>query len=114
MEPVYRKHILQRPLIAYSGSPLGQIGILPSGTSLRYIESFPEGFDRFQIYLNVERFPLPLEEEKRPNFVDPLSAFPNQNITAEDRVISTDELRRLLHSLHVTKSDLEMLIESYE
>src|SRR5437016_770054 len=83
MKVTTKHHILRSPLIVYSGWPHGQVGVLPVGTSLRYVESFPEGFDRFIVFVNVERSPLPLEEMTPRGLVDPLSASPAGNAGTE-------------------------------
>jgi hypothetical protein len=108
MKVTTKHHVLRYPLIVYSGGPQSQIGILPRGTSLRYVESFPEGFDRFIVFVNVERSPLPLDDISPPELVDPLSAPPGR------RTITTEELQKLLHSLSVERGDLNKLLESYE
>jgi len=103
-----RQHILQSPLIVYSGGPVGLPGLLPKGTCLRYMESFDEGFDRYQIYVNVERFPLPLEDAQYPDLVDPLSAF-----QPSEAAIDLEELRKILQTLGVRREDIQLLLHSY-
>jgi hypothetical protein len=107
-------HVLHSPLIVYSGGPQSHIGILPTGTSLRYVESFPEGFDRFVAFVNVERSPLALEEIAPPGLVDPLSARPGETTPGEQPTVTIEELQRVLHSLGVRRSDLNRLLESYK
>jgi hypothetical protein len=108
MNVATKHHVLQEPLVVYSGGPQSQIGVLPRGTSLRYVESFPEGFDRFIVFVNVERSPLPLDEISPPDLVDPLFAPPGR------RALTKEELQKLLHSLGVKRADLDKLLESYE
>lgn len=109
-----KHHILRYPLIVYSGGPQNQIGVLPGGSSLRYVESFAEGFDRFLVFVNVERSPLALEEITPPDLVDPLSApFVGQTPIGYPSV-TIEELSKLLRSLGVKKSDLHQVFESYE
>jgi hypothetical protein len=109
-----KQHVLRAPLVVYSqNQPFGP-GVLPPGTSLRYVESFPEGFDRFLVFVNVERFPLPLEEVSPPELVDPLSATSGTSSEEGNLVIPIDELIKLLRSLGVKKTDLTQLVDSYE
>lgn len=114
MSAATRHHVLHSPLVVYSGGPQSHIGILPTGTSLRYVESFPEGFDRFVVFVNVERAPLALEEIVPPGLVDPLSAMPDEKTGGGQSAITIEELQRVLRSLGVSKSDLNRLLESYQ
>lgn len=109
-----KHHRLQSPLVVYSGGPHSHIGFLPSGTSLRYVDSFDEGFDRFLVYVNVERCPVTLRETIPSDLIDPLSAIPSDQTLPEHPMITLDELYSLLRSLGVSKSNLENLCEAYE
>jgi hypothetical protein len=113
MDMTNKHHILQAPLVVYSGGPQSQIGFLPSGTSLRYVETFAEGFDRFLVFVNVERSPLTLEEVVPQELVDPLSAISIEQ-SPDHSIFTIDELKKLLDGLGATKDDLQTLIESYE
>lgn len=111
---ITKRHILKSPLIVYSNSSKSYIGILPKGTSMRYIKSFDEGFDRFEVYVNVERFPLALEKIDPPDIEDPLFALPKEEISNDYSEINLDDLQNLLLSLGVKKDDLVRLCKTYE
>ena len=103
----YQRHILHAPMLVHAATSTGRRGLLPEGTCLRYVESFPEGFDRYQVHVNVERHPLDREPAERPDLIDPLTAFgpgPLDHAT----------LRALLRDLNVSKSDLQAVLNSYD
>jgi hypothetical protein len=114
MKATNKHHVLQRPLVVHSTGYASETGILPKGTSLRYVESFPEGFDRYVVFVNVERSPLDLKELSPPDLVDPLSALPHTKAEGEHAVMTAEELRTMLHGLGVKKSDLAALLTIYD
>jgi len=81
---VNRRHVLQIPyccLLWRTGCPSGNTS---SRTSLSYVQSYPEGFDRYAVFVNVERAAA-LENSTPPGLVDPLSApHIKQKITIEN------------------------------
>jgi hypothetical protein len=46
--------------------------MLPIGTTLYFDKSFPEGFTRYKVYVNIDRMPLALRELSDPSEIDPL------------------------------------------
>jgi hypothetical protein len=108
-----KQHILRTPLVVYSQTPYGEIGILPIGTTLRYVESFPEGFDRFTVFVNVERSPLALEEVNPPELVNPLSAIPGAAFESDGPPVAIEMLQKILRSLGIKREDLERLLDYY-
>ncbi|WP_075256952.1 hypothetical protein [Herbaspirillum camelliae] len=77
-------------------------GMLPIGTSLYYDTSFPEGFSRYKIYVNIDRMPLELETLQDPTMIDPVEAT----------AFSQDALLKLLRHHPLTKDDLHAIINS--
>ena len=67
-------HTLKQPLILSSNTPGKVLHLLPVGTTLYLDRSFPEGFTRYKIYVNVDRMPLALRELVDPSEIDPLEA----------------------------------------
>ncbi|WP_437296366.1 hypothetical protein [Sorangium sp. So ce426] len=102
-------HVLRTPLIIRSSDAVP--GILPTGTTLEYVERFSEGFDRYRVYVNVERRTLPLSEAPKRNYVSPVAAVDDDSAHA---VLDSGQLRELLRSLRVRKDDLERLVDTYD
>jgi hypothetical protein len=80
----------------------GPFQLLPKGTSLYYDQSYPEGFTRYMIYVNVDRYPLPTRELSDPTSVEPITAF----------AIDKGDLKRLLDGNPVTKEELTSILKS--
>lgn len=67
-------HTLKAPLVLVSDQPANTVHLLPIGTTLYYEKSFPEGFTRYKIYVNVDRMPLDLRYLSDPTEINPLEA----------------------------------------
>ena len=104
-------HVLDQPLVVRSPSGTG---VLPPSTTLRHLRRYPEGFDRYCVLVNVERTPLPLEEETPPGAASPLAAVPRLDAPGDDHRLSPDALLSLLRSVGATREDLELVLESYD
>jgi hypothetical protein len=107
------RHVLKVPLIIYSNEFATAPGILPIGTSLRYLESLSEGIDRYHVLLNVERFPLALEKVPRADLVEPITSFGPVAPDARP-ALAPEDLAALLHALNVSRADLERLVPHFE
>lgn len=103
-------YVMKEPLIAFSNEPFRSIGVLPAGTTLHYEQTFPEGFDRYRVFVNIEGSQFPLHDVPREDLVDPLTSFAAEEAQA---IISIERLKELLTSLGVTKADLEALLANY-
>lgn len=109
-----KHHVLLTPLVVYSGGPESETGVLPKGTSLRYVESFPEGFDRYVVFVNVERSPFALEEIAPAGLVDPLSAIPGEKNAGEHSIVTIEELKQILRAVGVRRNHLKELLDTYD
>ena len=112
MSEPYQRHVLSGPLVVHASGDPGRTGFLPPGTSLRYVRTFPEGFDRYRLDLNVERFPLDLVDADPPDLVDPLVSLPA--LDGPRPGADPAELRGLLDALGVTRADLDAVRKTYE
>ncbi len=65
-------------------------------------QSFPEGFTRYKIYVNVEGVTLPSKIEADPTLITPISAFP----------IGKTELRQLFRQYPLSKEELASILKS--
>jgi hypothetical protein len=71
---VTKVHTLKAPLILLSNEHSKDVHLLPAGTTLYFDQSFPEGFTRYKVYINIDRMPLPLRDLADPTEVDPIEA----------------------------------------
>jgi hypothetical protein len=95
-------HTLKAPLMLVSNEPTKNLHLLPVGTTLYFDQSFPEGFTRYKIYINVDRMPLTLRDLADPTEVDPIEA----------RALGKPELAKALRDYPLTRQDLEAILQS--
>jgi hypothetical protein len=95
-------HTLEYPLIVSSDIASSHQHLLPKGTVLYFDKSFPEGFTRYKIYVNIDRMPLELKDLPDPTEISPLEAA----------APSKEDLIKLLKEYPLTKSDLESILSS--
>ena len=67
-------HVTKQPMLVSSNTASTVMHLLPAGTTLYFDKSYPEGFTRYKVYVNVDRMPLALRELADPNEIDPLEA----------------------------------------
>lgn len=95
-------HVLEAPLLLLSNEMNDYLHMLPRGTTLYYDKSFPEGFSRYKVYINVDRMPLPLKELADPTTIAPLDAY----------ALDAADLQRALRDYPLSKRDLEAILRS--
>lgn len=95
-------HRLKAPLILASNTPTKNLHLLPAGTTLYYDSSFPEGFTRYKVYINIDRMPLALVELDDPTEIDPIDARP----------LDKSDLIKALRDYPLTRTDLEAILNS--
>lgn len=95
-------HKLEYPLMLSSNVGSNNIHMLPRGTVLYFDKSYPEGFTRYKVYVNIDRTPLKLEDLADPTEIDPIDAA----------VPSKEDLLKLLSDYPLTKGDLESILNS--
>lgn len=93
-------HRLAAPL--QLGTKEASNGLLPVGTTLYYDTSFPEGFSRYKIYVNIDRMPLPLENLPDSTMIAPIEAAPFRQ----------DALLKLLKNRPLTRKDLDTILST--
>ncbi|WP_284335726.1 hypothetical protein [Comamonas sp. NoAH] len=108
---------LEFPLMLTGAGEVKQTYLLPKGTSLYYDQSFPEGFARYKVYINVEGVMLEPKQVTEKFWLDPLTAFP---IGAEqlkqllfEYPLSKEDLVAVLNSKSLSKEDIRSLLEEY-
>jgi hypothetical protein len=91
--------------------------MLPVGTTLYFDKSFPEGFTRYKVYVNVDRMPLALRDLPDPSEINPLEAraFDRQALSQalRDYPLSRQELEAVLQSPHLTKEEIREVFNRY-
>ncbi|AKN68073.1 transmembrane protein [Herbaspirillum seropedicae] len=92
-------------------------GMLPVGTSLYYDTSFPEGFSRYKIYVNIDRMPLELETLQDPTMIDPVEATAFSQDAVVNRLrnhpFTKDELRAIINSGYLSKDDIKEVLSEF-
>lgn len=99
---VTKVHKLEYPLILSSDLSSKNTHMLPKGTVLYFDKSYPEGFTRYKIYVNIDRMPLKLDDLSDPTEIAPIDAV----------APSKDDLIKILRDYPLTKSDLESILDS--
>lgn len=95
-------HTLEFPMLLIS-EKVGKVeSLLPAGTVLYADQSFPEGFTRYKVYINIDRYPLKLSELPDPTMIAPLEARP----------LEKSDLQRFLKEYPLNRADLEAILKS--
>jgi hypothetical protein len=95
-------HKLEFPLLLSGADEHGPFQLLPKGTTLYQDQTYPEGFTRYIMYVNVDRLPLPARELNDSTEIRPLTAF----------AIDKHDLKRLLDENPLTKEELVGILKS--
>ncbi|WP_085633344.1 hypothetical protein [Pseudomonas sp. R16(2017)] len=108
------------PLLIEGQSGDDNYYVLPIGTTLYHDKSFPEGHDRYVVYLNhkgsIAHEEVPMKPEYGGSFIDPLWL---QNIDADTLKdifkrfpLSKKDISAALKTNEITKDDLADIIRS--
>ena len=97
-----KAHTLKFPLLLSGEEKAGPLYLLPTGTTMYLDQTYPEGFSRYIVYVNVDRFPLPTHELSDPTSIRPITAYPMEK----------EDLTRLLSRNPVTKAELAAILNS--
>lgn len=110
-------HTLKQPLILSSNVTGKVLHLLPTGSTLYFDKSFPEGFTRYKIYVNIDRTPLTLRELADPNEIDPLDARPFDKAALAEALraypLTKEELATILQSPQLTKEEIKEVFTKY-
>ena len=110
-------HTLKAPLLLSSPEQSKNMHLLPKGTTLYFDKSFPEGFSRYKVYINIDRMPLALKDLSDPTEVIPIDATaPSQSDVRKlllDYPITKDDLSAILKSGQLTKDDIRQLLVEF-
>lgn len=110
-------HTLKQPLLVSSDKASKRLHLLPIGTTLYFGKSFPEGFTRCKIYVNIDRMPLALHELSDPTEIDPIEArvFDKQALdqALRDYLPTRQELAKIFESPHLAREDVRGVRADY-
>jgi hypothetical protein len=95
-------HTLESPLLLAGAKENSPFHLLPAGTTLYFDQSYPEGFTRYIVYVNVDHYPLETQELDDPTLIIPITAFP----------LDKEDLKRLLVRNPITKAELASILKS--
>ena len=116
-QKITKVHTLKQPLIIASNDAGKVLHILPAGATLYFDKSFPEGFTRYKIFVNVDRMPLALQEQADPNEIDPLEARAFDKPTLAQALrnypLTREELAAILQSPQLTRQDVQEVLKEY-
>jgi hypothetical protein len=76
--------------------------LLPSGTTLYYDGSLPEGVVRYRIYVNVEGVQHELQPVADPETISPATLYP----------VGKDDLISLLNAVKLDKDDVKAILSN--
>ncbi len=114
---VPKVHKLEAPLMLAGGHENNATTLLPRGTSMYFDQSFPEGFTRYIVYVNVEGVQLELKEANDKFWLDPLSAWPVDKPTLQELLkkypLSKEDLSAILGSGSLSKEEIRDLLREY-
>lgn len=116
-ESMTKVHVLTSPMLLASPKTSKVQHLLPAGTTLYFDKSFPEGFTRYKVYVNVDRFPLALADQTDPNLIDPIEATPidanDLRKLLNDYPLGRDDLSAILKSSKLSREDIRKVLEEY-
>ena len=116
-EKTAKVHVLQQPMLVSSNGAGKVLHVLPIGTTLYLDKSYPEGFTRYKVYVNVDRMPLGLRELPDANEIDPLEARPFDKPALVQALreypLTRQELAAILQSPHLTKPEIQEVFDEY-
>jgi hypothetical protein len=117
MNKMTKVHELEFPLMLEGSGVDGHNYLLPRGTKLYFEKSFPEGFARYRIYVNVEGVNLESREQNDPTTISPLTAYPIGKAELikllREYPISKDELASILRSGSISKEEIKAVLEEF-
>lgn len=117
MKKMTKVHELEFPLMLEGSGVEGHNYLLPKGTKLYFEKSFPEGFARYRVYVNVEGVNLESREQSDPTTISPLMAYPVGKAELvkllREHPITKDELAAILKSGQLSKEEIRAVLEEF-
>lgn len=110
---------LKEPLLLNAEGEIHNYHILPTGTTLYLDHSFPEGHDRYRVYINFKgAFEHEVIESDKSNFISPIWAYNIQKADISklisDTPVSKDDLIRILKARNMTRDDLADIVRNWK
>lgn len=110
---------LNEPLLLSVVGQTKYYHLLPAGTPLYFDESFPEGYTRYKVYINIKGAfaSEPIESDKvnlvAPIFAATIKKDEVQQLVA-DTPISKDDLVSILKARKMTRDELVQLVRDWK
>ncbi|NHZ36764.1 hypothetical protein [Massilia rubra] len=95
-------YVLDAPMLLAADSRDKNLHLLPKGTTLYYDQGFPEGVERYRVYVNLDHNILKLKQLDDPTRITPIRA----------QAIEAHELKRALRDYPLTKTELQAILKS--
>lgn len=110
---------LKEPLLLNAEGEIRNYHMLPAGTALYLGHSFPEGHDRYRVYINFKgAFEHEVIQSDKPNFISPIWAYNIQKADISklisDTPVSKDDLIRILKARNMTRDDLADIVRNWK
>ncbi|MEC3766280.1 MULTISPECIES: hypothetical protein [Cupriavidus] len=116
-EETPKVHKLQYPLMLTGGNSDSPAAMLPRGTSLYFDRTFPEGFVRYKVYINVEGTKLEPRDAAEKFWLDPLTATPFDKDSLHALLtrfpLGKHDFSAVLGSGQLTKEEIRDLLRAY-
>lgn len=116
--PLYKTtkvHMLDAPMVLSADNMSAHLHLLPKGTTLYFDQGFAEGFQRYRVYVNIDRMPLALKQLDDPTMIAPLqarAADPAELSGAPRKpVLSKQELAAILASGSMTRAEIKAVFD---
>jgi hypothetical protein len=110
-------HRLTAPLLISAEGQDGGFHLLPKGTLMYFDKSYPEGFTRYKIYVNVDRMPLKNEPLPEPTLIEPIEATSIDGLTLskilKEHPIRKEELTAIIKTNAMSKDEIKAVLEDY-
>jgi hypothetical protein len=110
-------HRLTAPLLVNADGQDRGFHLLPKGTLMYFDKSYPEGFTRYKIYVNVDRMPLKNEPLSDPTLIEPIEASSIDGATLskilKEHPIRKDELAAIIKTNAMSKDEIKAVLEDY-
>lgn len=116
--PLYKStkvYVLDAPMVLSTDATSAHVHLLPKGTTLYFDDAFAEGFERYRVYVDIDRTPLVLKELDDPTRIAPIRARMMEDDDLQRAphkpVLSKQELRAILGSGSMTRDEIEALFD---
>lgn len=94
------------------------LSLLPRGSTIYFDKSFPEGFTRYKLYIDIDRTPLELKKLDKPDWIYPIDASKLSKTDllslVKDYPINKEDLRAILSSGYLSKEEIREILDEFK